>query len=88
MLGLDRNLAFALRRCFGGNVPEEPPPATTSAIIALHPSARPEQIARWNAWHDKPVAKTRATAIGTLRAGNAQGGARQDAAHGFEKEVE
>jgi hypothetical protein len=54
-LGPGRNLAMALRRCFGGRVPEEPPPPTTSPIIALHPSARPEQIARWNAWHDKPT---------------------------------
>jgi hypothetical protein len=55
-LGPGRNLALALRKCFGGTIPAEPPPPTTSSIIALHPSALPEQIARWNAWHDTPDA--------------------------------
>ncbi len=85
-LGPGRNLATALRRRFAGGPTEEPAAATVSPVIALYPSARPEQIARWNAWPDRPVGKVGpgAASTGQVRVAR-RGRGRRDAAVSQEK---
>jgi thioesterase domain-containing protein len=53
-LGPQRNLIWALRKKFDGKVPAIPKAVTDNPIIAIYPSAKPDQIAKWNAWVDRP----------------------------------